>query len=179
MNYQSSEEEKGVFPTLDWFKAIKPHVDFKDKYVIDFGCCDGVLSILSKKEGAEKVSGIEHEQEKLTHASHLAKGLDITWVLEDIKKLPTGKFDIGIFSMIIHWIGKGEVKRWIPFADTFIYIYRQANVFYDHPDNGYWFPTQEELDIFMKGFSRKHSELLMEQDNNKKIVLAIYEKNKA
>src|SRR3990167_4201984 len=136
MNYQN-----GVMPTNEWFEKIKAHVDFKDKSVVDYGCAEGIMSILAKDSGSFKVIGIDNK----TYPYY--EGVDFRQ--EVIGK--QYKADIKIFSMIIHWIGKEETQKQAD-SKTVIYIFREANSGYNYPTNGCWFPIREELDKFMKGF---------------------------
>ncbi len=176
MNYQTTDHEQGVFPTLEWFEKIKAHVDFKDRSVADFGCAQGMMSILAKRNGAAKVVGVDNQGENINFARILAKDLDIDFIYGNIEDNRSDHYDIKILSMIIHWIGFMETLRQSRYTNKLIIIFREANEAYDHPDNGKWFPTLEQLDDTFRGFSRKHSEVLMEQDNHKKIVLAIYDR---
>ena len=183
-NYQTIQHadgtiEEGLFPTLDWFDKIKKHIKFKGNSVLDVGCCTGMLSILSLLEGASEVAGIEKEIENCNVAVGLAEEykVDLALVNERVEDISLDEhFDIVLFPMIIHWIGEGETKRLITWANKYVvFIYREKNEGYNHPDNGIWFPSQKELDS-LKTLKLVHSETLMEQDNGKKINLAIYEK---
>lgn len=162
MNYQN-----GVMPTNEWFEKIKNHLDFKGKTVVDYGCAEGMMCILSKQAGASRIIGIDNQGNFYPH-----KYIDFR--KEDIGKKYDS--DIKIFSMIIHWIGKEEFLKQIDSQEAVV-IFREKNEGYNHPANGVWFPTLDELSDTLKGFKLKHDEVLMEQDNHKRIILAIYEKN--
>lgn len=157
-------------PTDEWFSKILKYVDFKGKSVIDYGCAEGRMCRLAKDAGARWVTGIDSE-------ASFELAMDIDFELENIKDYKPEKHDMGIFSMIIHWIGKEETVRQLPALNTAIIIFREPNEGYQIPQNGKWFPTLKELDKTLSGFSRKHTEVLHTQDNNKTIRLAIYEKN--
>lgn len=171
---------QGTFPTLDWFDKIKKHISFKGKIVLDVGSCDGMYSILAFQEGAKEVVGIEQEKE---HANDSAQLANIWKVPFSVLNMPveevtlTKHFDIVLFPMIIHWIGPFETRKLESWAtDYVVFIFREANEGYDKPENGKWFPALKDLDVAFNGLSRVHSEVLMTQDNGKKITLAIYEK---
>ena len=179
MNYQSIHSIKGVMPTVDWFERIKANVNFKDKTVVDVGSCEGVFSYLIKKEGAKVVMAVEEQEDRMAEAISLFKATDTPVVCENVKiqqiefKEP---WDIFFLSMIIHWIGEEEVKKLLPHCNEVVIIFREKNHNYEIPTNGVWFPTVEELDKSMVGFKRKHSELLMTQNEDQNIILAIYVK---
>ena len=158
MTYQN-----GVMPTDKWFEKVKIHVSFDGKSVVDYGCAEGEMCRLSKEAGAIKVTGIDHE--------HDPKHQGINFVNEKIGKLYNA--DIKIFSMIIHWIGKEEFLRHLD-AKQIIVIYRTPSSGYIE-QNGIFFPTQEELDKLI-GVKPIYTELLMNQGEDKNIVLAIYDK---
>jgi len=171
--------EKGSFPTDKWFEKIASYVDFLNKKVIDYGCSTGMLSILAAYDGAT-VLGIDNEKKHIEKAIKLSNewGGHAYFAHKEIKDMeyPTNH-DISLFSMIAHWIGKEEVERIIKHTESvLIFIYRPKNDHYQIPENGTWFPTQEELDKVCKDFEKIHTEVLQVQDNDKKIVLAIYEK---
>lgn len=161
MNYQN-----GVMPTNEWFKIINTHVDFNRKSVVDYGCAEGVMCELAKDAGASKVVGIDNKPIASTRT-------DIDFIQENIH----GKYnaDIKIFSMIIHWIGKDEALRQTD-SEELVFIYREPNAGYNIPTHGSWFPTLNELRNLFKGYRLVHEEALMEQDNNKKISIAIFRK---
>ena len=153
-------------PTDEWFKKIQAHIDFKDKSVIDYGCAEGRMCELAKDAGASKVVGIDEHPVASTRK-------DIEFVLQRIE----GKhgFDIKIFSMIIHWIGKEEFINQLNYSKQIVVIYRTPSSGYIE-QNGIFFPTQEELDKLV-GVKPIHTELLMNQGEDKNIVLAIYDKS--
>ncbi len=176
MNYQN-----GVMPTNEWFEKIKAHVDFKGKNVIDFGCAEGVMSFLALKEGANSVIAIDNQPEMIEQVKFLTRDFDNIRI--DLKDLDEASFgieetDIGIFSMIIHWIGNEFLVMETMRMSKVVIIFRLANDGYAIPTNGIWFPTEEGLDNVMVDFTKIHSEELMEQDNGKKIRLCIYDRKK-
>lgn len=165
VNYQN-----GVMPTDEWFEKIKAHVDFVSKVVIDFGAAEGIMSNLAVKAGAIWVKAVDNQV-------HFLPSPKVAFINMNIENFGYDKrVDVGIFSMIIHWVGKKELLRQAKNIDTLAIIFREKNPGYQIPINGKWFPTLKELTATLKGFKLKHSEVLMEQDNNKRIILAIYDK---
>ena len=176
------EEIKGVFPTLTWFKIIRSRISFEGQSVMDVGACDGMYSILAKREGAKEVMAVEPEKEKIEAMRYLSEKWDepLTILDTEIKNVRINRhFDILLLPMIIHWIGIPETRRLVSWVQKYVvFIYREANEGYNEPENGVWFPTQKELDkTFKNRLDRIYNEVLMTQDNGKKITLAIYEKN--
>lgn len=152
-------------PTDEWFKKIQAHIDFNGKSVIDYGCAEGRMCELAKDAGASRVVGIDEHPVASTRK-------DIEFILQRIE----GKhgFDIKIFSMIIHWIGKEEFINQLNYSKEIVVIYRTPSSGYIE-QNGIFFPTQEELDKLV-GVKPIHTEHLMNQGEDKDIVLAIYDK---
>ena len=161
--------QNDVMPTNEWFEKIKAHVDFKGKSVVDYGCAEGIMSKLAKEAGAKYVCAIDNQE-------HYQPSEGVIFLKADIdERIVYG--EIKIFSMIIHWIDKDETLKHIQDCEKAIIIFREKNPGYQIPINGKWFPTLDELDETLDGFRRVHSELLMVQDNDKRITLAIYEKD--
>ncbi len=159
-------------PTDEWFEKIKAHVDFKDKFVIDYGCAEGIMCYLAREDGANHVIGVDNQ------GNYDASLSGIQFIHDYIEEYGTEINDIGIFSMIIHWVGDKEFRRLAVHSNEVVVVFREPNEGYQVPINGKWFPTEEELDQTMSGFTKIHSEELMEQDNGKKIRLCIYDRKK-
>lgn len=153
-------------PTDEWFKKIQAHIDFKGKSVIDYGCAEGRMCELAKDADANRVVGIDEHPVASTRK-------DIEFIQQKINGRHD-HFDIKIFSMIIHWIGKEEFINQLKYSKTIVVIYRTPSSGYIE-QNGIFFPTQEELDKIV-GVKPIHTELLMNQGEDKDIVLAIYDK---
>lgn len=174
--------QNGVMPTNEWFNEIKEHVKFNGKTVLDVGCAEGVMCLLSLKEGAKSVNGIDEQMEMIERAEKLTEEYsNVLFIHGKTKdKIMVGNADIGIFSMIIHWIGMEEFLRLTKCFKTIVVIFRERNPGYQIPINGKWFPTLQELHSLMKekGFRRNYSEVIMVQDSEKRISLAIYDKEK-
>lgn len=167
MNYQN-----GVMPTNEWFEKIKAHVDFKGKCVVDFGAAEGIMSQLAVESGAIWVKAVDNQ-------FHFIPSPKVAFINVNIENFSYDKkVDVGIFSMIIHWIDRKELLRQAKNIDTLAIIFREPNEGYQIPQNGKWFPTLEELNKTLNGFNLKHTEELMEQDNGKTIRLAIYDSKK-
>jgi len=171
--------QNGVMPTDEWFEKIKAHVDFKGKTVFDYGCAEGIMCKLASEAGAKRVTGIDNQFDKVDKARELTKnceGVDILGCsIRQVIPLKLGHY-IPIFSMIIHWIGKEEFIRLSYNAETIIVVYRTPSSGYEQ-QNGIWFPTQEELDELI-GVKPIHTEHLLNQGEDKNIVLSIYDKTK-
>lgn len=171
---------KGAMPTLEWFDKIKQYVDFKDKTVLDLGCAEGMFSVLARQEGAKMATGIDSDKNRIKVAQDLSAewGYDNkfhTATIQDFE-YPHG-YDIVIASLILHWLPNihNELDRIETITgQNFITINRTPNPHYKIPENGMWFPTNEELDATL-GFKSKHRERLLVQDNGKEVWLNIYE----
>lgn len=165
MKYQN-----GVMPTNEWFSKVQQYVDFKGKTVVDIGCAEGVMAKLAKQAGASNVQAIDNQEEHFEPSD----GVEFTHGKIENHLWLSG--DIMILSMIIHWIGEKETLRQIENQNTLVIIFREKNHNYEIPTNGVWFPTLEELTNTLKGFKLKHHELLMVQNEDQNIILAIYVK---
>lgn len=176
----------GAFDTPSFFDKIKKVVDFSNKTVVDYGGSDGMLGLLASLSGATTIDYVDSSIEATKTAKDLfsryqKKANFFNYKVEDF--YPVREFDISIFSMILHWIEKPveELARLLSIAkDKVIVIYREKAEGYTVPENGRWFPDQEEMDLVVtrNGFRKIHSELLQVQDNDKKITLSIYERYK-
>lgn len=155
-------------PTNEWFEKIAKHVDFKGKSVIDYGCAEGIMCKHAKQAGATYVLGIDNQQHFQPHEG-------VVFANEEIGVKQAA--DIKMFSMIIHWIGKDEFIKHADSSEVVV-IFREPNPGYQIPINGKWFPTLQELSVALNGYSLIHNELLLEQDNNKRVTLAIYDRKK-
>lgn len=173
----------GAFNTLEWFSHITKKVDFKDKDVVDYGCAEGVMSLLAKKSGARKVTGIDKDAERIQQAVDLAikHKLDFSFYNQSLCEQKIHA-DIGIFSLIIHWLDdpqkdlRGLLRR---IDETAVILFREKNSGYQK-QNGNWFPTLEELDTYMKScsFTCSYTKLLQTQDNGKNIYLKVFKRTK-
>lgn len=172
---------QGVFDTQHWYDRMRSQVEVKDKTLLDVGCNLGAFCIRALQDGASLAQGIDHDSDVMEEAMKIAMGyaLSVSSLLcvsvEDYE--PPRDFDIVLFSMIIHWIGEGQFLRLVEYAkETVVVIFRSKNDHYNTPENGKWFPTLEELTDCLGNFELKHNETLLEQDNGKKIILAVYGK---
>lgn len=181
VQYPDGTVRRGVFDTPYWYDRMRSHVEVKDKALLDVGCNLGMFGIRALQDGASFVEGIDHDTGVITEAMEIARGYalggsSLRHVSVEMYK-PKRDFDIILFSMIIHWIGKVQFLRLVGYAkDTVVVIFRSKNDGYSIPANGKWFPTLDSLSQWLHGFKLKHNEVLLEQDNNKKIILAVYEK---
>ena len=163
--------QDGVMPTTEWFEKIKAYVIFKYKTVVDFGCAEGIMCKLAKEAGAYNVIGVDEQE-------HFIPSEGVQFMHKKITEVEFRNYGIGIFSMIIHWIGKEEFIKHANNGKHIIVIFREKNDGYQIPTNGVWFPTQEELDKNLPLFNKVHDDCIFEQDSGKKIRLAIYERKK-
>src|SRR5688572_10883047 len=73
-------------------------VDFKEKYVLDFGCGTGILSILAAKEGANKVVGVDIQPEAIENSDEHAEINGVSaaceFYLGRLEKAGTSKYDV-------------------------------------------------------------------------------------
>lgn len=173
----------GAFNTLDWFSHIIQEVNFRGKDVVDYGCAEGVMSLLSKRSGATKVHGVDIDRERIEQAckSSTDLNLPVNFYSQSLYELNIGS-DIGIFSLIIHWLNdpQKDLRDLLGRVDdTAIIIFREYNELYQS-SNGNWFPTLEELDTYMAScsFECKATKLLQTQDNNKNIYLKVFKRTK-
>lgn len=170
----STRYQIDTFPTVEWFNEFG--VDWNQKRVVDYGCAEGVMSHLAKEAGASRVLGIDKDIKRILQARHDYPG--IQFVNTHIE--PGDRHDIGIFSMIIHWLDGQEQFRYLlkQLTETAIIVYRKQNDGYRIPENGNWFPTSEELDFFLSSccYDLVKHKLLMTQDNGKEIELRVYRK---
>lgn len=178
--YQSIPNgSNGSFDTKSWFEPVLKQVDFTGKTVVDYGCAEGVMSLLAHDSGASMVSGVDIDEERLEIARKLVPSGKFTYArVEAYQKYS----DIGIFSMIIHWLSdpQTDLRNILHYVEqTAVVIFREANDGYT-PDNGNWFPTLSEIDTYFKScsFECEHTELLQTQDNDKNIYLKIFRRTK-
>ena len=73
-------------------------IDLKGKYVLDYGCGTGILSVVAAKEGAEKVIGIDIQTEAIENSIEHAVLNQVSTQCEflegDLSILPPGTYDI-------------------------------------------------------------------------------------
>jgi len=97
----------GDYPAVKWksFEQAIPH-DLRGKTVLDIGCNAGFYSIEMKRRGAERVVGIDHDEEYLQQARFAAQvsGLEIEFrrmSVYDIGKIGE-KFDVVLFLGVLY-----------------------------------------------------------------------------
>lgn len=181
----------GVFNTDKYFENIHPYIDIPGKNILDVGCNDGMYSILAYKKGARSITLIDNEKIACENASDLMKIYNVPFQVictDIIDYRPTDYHNIAFFFMVLHWIQDPFkfLRNLLPYiTDSVAIIYRTANNGYEIPTNGYWFPIQNErqneLDQIMDicGFDKVISKKIDEQDNNKEIWSAIYNRRRS
>ncbi len=97
----------GDYPAVKWksFQAAIPR-DLHGKTVLDIGCNGGFYSLEMKRRGAERVVGIDHDEDYLRQARFAAEvsGLDIEFrrmSVYDTGKLGE-KFDLVLFLGVLY-----------------------------------------------------------------------------
>jgi len=181
MRYPDGTVEIGEYPTLEWFEKMKEHIDFEKAVVLDLGCNDGMMSILAREAGAVICTGVDKDGERISTAKELSTQYgymnEFFWKKIEEFKFPK-RYHVTIASMVLH-----ELEYPVPQLDRirpitshyFVVIYRKASRSYDKTD-GSWFPTEDQMDYVMSGFDRIHSEVLLTEDEDRDIVLGIYER---
>lgn len=172
--YQSSATEPGTMPTLDWWAALMRGIDGPLGPVLDVGAAEGVMSLAALDAGADAVLGIGlHDDRMATAKAAAVPGVTfVETTAADFR--PRHTFRTVVYSMMAHWLGADETRRFAAMASrNFAIVFRTANDHYAVPDNGTWFPTFEELDATISGV-RTHEELLLTQDNGKEVWSATY-----
>lgn len=182
--WRGGPSRRGVFNTPEWFKIINEHVNFKGRSVADFGCAEGVLSLLALKNGAASACLVDHDPNRCRAAQdlmaeHYAKNYMVACApAESFTEEDAPKSDIVILSMIIHWL-ENPAQETALLANKArrhaVIIYRAPNRAYA-TEHGHWFPSQRVLDALLAGFNRIHRQVLETQDNGKEIILAIYQR---
>jgi tRNA (mo5U34)-methyltransferase len=97
----------GDYPSLKWrnFERALP-ADLTGKSVLDIGCNGGFYSIEMKKRGADRVVGIDHDEQYLEQARFAARVLDYeiefrrlsVYKLADLQE----KFDLVLFMGVFY-----------------------------------------------------------------------------
>lgn len=166
--------QKGAFDTIDWFKRMAKHVNFRDKILIDVGCCQFSYGIQALNKGAAYIYGLDSDAERIKESQEniIRCNYKENTCLEQgtAEEYQPPKSNIILFSMIIHWLKNPEVhiKRLISNSNVAIFLYRVRG--YDN-DTGY-LPTSEELDALV-GQKHSHYEVISET-KEQNIRLAIY-----
>lgn len=85
MSYQtykksSGEIVKGVYDTPLFFSKILPHLSLGNKSVIDYGCGEGMYTVLAHKRGAFSTTGVDENPESFSPVLHRDHGIDYSVV---------------------------------------------------------------------------------------------------
>jgi len=166
----------GMFPTDKWFAAISKHIDWKDKTLLDLGC----NHFAYLKAGAKSVLGVDNNPKNVLPAdfaitSHGFKD-KATFVVADINKgIPREKYDVILFSMIMHHFedAKQTIDLMYDSCNQYmVFVYRLPKP--GHPEHG-WRPTVQELTEFI-AMPMVASEKVMDTDPQQ-VQMVIYDKN--
>ena len=121
----------GLFPTIDWFNTINRYISFRDKTVLDLGCCEFSYGVQALVHKAEHVTGIDNDLKRIDQSKQVIDawsfGNQTKLIHSDIETWqPDKHYDITIFSMIIHWLKDPamHIIRLFNIMDTAILIYR-------------------------------------------------------
>jgi hypothetical protein len=186
VQFPSGEVRGGAFDTLKFFEQINLFVRFENKSIIDLGCNNFMYSVLARKMGAKEALGIESNKKWVKGSRLLSKlnGFNDKVVHSKVEDFFYYKrWDVGILAMILHWLEDPaqELRRLAPaIKEDMAIIYREKHDGYQIPENGNWFPTQQELDQVMKSISFRNVShgILLEQDSKKFVNLAVYKRYK-
>lgn len=171
--YQSGLGEPGTMPTEDWFRALTDGVEGPLGDVLDVGCAEGVMCVLAAQAGATWVTGIGLHDDRMAAALTATEPYTNIEIREQAASAHDERHDTVVFSMMAHWLGPDETRRFASLARRwFLIVFREANDHYA-PENGSWFPTFEELDAVISGV-RVHEQLVLEQDHGKRTWAAVY-----
>jgi SAM-dependent methyltransferase len=167
------------------------YFNFKDKVVLDVGCGDGALSILTKRKGAKKVYGLDVKKKmekkyyKNIEINNLEKN-DFLFINQDIRRIdavnsiPIDEIDIAIANLGPHYDG----------ADLGVAVFtanylQNASVFVGGGYSTNYFSTidtynyQEIINILSKkGFKMQHKVIEEYSEIDYKRYKDFYEKQK-
>lgn len=169
----------GAFPTIEWYKAMAEHIDFKDKTVLDLGCCQFSYGVQAIADGAKFVTGVDNDPKREKQSREV---IDTIWNFKnaeffdvDIEEFVPQEYDIIIFSMIIHWLKDPElhIRRMLKTTkEKLVFIYRYPNP--NKKEIGYR-PSVYQLSTLLEQEPTIHTWLSKTEAQN--ITLAIYDKN--
>src|SRR3990167_9634905 len=100
MSYQtykksSGEIVMGVYDTPLFFSKILPHLSLWNKSVIDYGCGEGMYTVLAHEHGATTLAGIDENPESFSPDLHRDHGVDYSFTVSKIEDfLPKRHYDI-------------------------------------------------------------------------------------
>jgi hypothetical protein len=171
--YQRGLGLPGTMDTEAWFQALLRGIDGPLGDVLDVGCAEGVMCVLAAKAGAAEVTGIGLHDDRMFAAIEAAKQYPNITIREQAASTHHEHHDTVVFSMMAHWLGPDETRRFASLARrNFAVIFRTANEHYA-PENGSWFPTLAEMDETL-GHPRTSETLLLTQDHGKEVWAATY-----
>lgn len=168
----------GTFDTITWFHAISKHIDFKNKTMLDIGCCEFSYGIQALNLGAAHITGLDSDQLRIDQSQSIIQECNYTdrttlvkGFAEEYEPL---NHDITLFSMVIHWMKDPEhhIKRILLKSNMAIFMYRVRGF---AEDTGY-LPTMEELDSLMGTSHMVYETISDTKEQN--IRLAIYDLKK-
>lgn len=174
---------KGMFPTIEWYNEMKKFVDFKDKRVMDYGCCTFSYGISALNDGALWVIGYDNEERKVRDSELAINSWGYGFglnpkagvALADIEVAAVKYCDVAILSMIIHWLKKPEetVKHIALRSEEVIIVFRYPQ---DFEEPGFY-PTLEELDELLKESHIRMGNTKLSSTKEQNIMLVIYGRN--
>lgn len=101
-DYFNSRKRAIAREEVTGWRFFKSHVDLSHKRVLDLGCADGALLVLSRQYGASKVAGVEVSSEAAAYGRN-QYGLEILEESADGLAFPDQTFDVvTAFDLIEH-----------------------------------------------------------------------------
>jgi SAM-dependent methyltransferase len=172
MNYQTvprpdGTTEYGLFQTIEWFDAISKWVNFRNRTVLDIGCNHFSYGLQAFSKGAEKVIGIDINQDALSNS---LQNLNLWSISKDKYELVCGDIslnynipvhDIVIFSMVIYWINDAPttIRRVLEYTkERAVFIFRPPT-----DNTAHYQPTIQELSTLL-GKEPIAQEVLLDND---------------
>lgn len=172
--YQSGFGAPGTMPTEQWWRALMEGVDAPLGHVVDVGAAEGVMCLLAARSGADSVLGIGLHDDRMDAARSLVGGQERIEIREQCAEDFAEPADTVVFSMMAHWLGQEETRRFASLARRyFLVVFRERNEHYAIPENGTWFPTLDEMDRTVDGI-RTHEAVVLEQDRGKRVWAVTY-----
>jgi 16S rRNA G966 N2-methylase RsmD len=180
-NYQTlpivdGTEIPGAFPTIEWFRKTLPYVEYKNRTLLDVGCCQGSFGIQALANGASSVTSIDSStkriEETIKNIGERFPGNPGKVIFARAEDFNPEQHDITVLSMIIHWLEEPEetIRKYVESTrERMVIIYRHKQQL---QESGY-IPSQEELDRLIASPPSHHEFLSETPEQN--IKMAIYD----
>lgn len=169
----------GAFKTNEWYDLFSSKITVKDNTIFDIGCNTAAYGFYAVKDGCKLYTGIDNSIKRFTQFKIIIKEFDsvyknkIKYIQDDIETYNTNqKYDITIFSMVIHWFNdpKKIIKKYVDLTNRYcIFLFRGQDIAGDG-----FRPTPKELHDIVQ------LPVLFQKDlsyTDQNIYMVIYDKN--